>query len=257
MKITVLGSGTSQGVPVIGCSCPICTSQDNRDIRLRSSALIEIHGKYIVIDTGPDFRIQMLNNQVKRLDAILFTHEHKDHTAGLDDIRPFNFMQDAPIPVYASFEVATALKREYEYIFAEKKYPGTPEIDLHIIENKSFKVFTDIEIIPIQVMHANMPVFGFRIAKFTYITDAKKIEEIEVEKVKGTEILIINALRLESHHSHLNLDEALEFIAKIKPKKAYLTHISHVFGKHKDIENMLPEGVFVANDGLQITLNSI
>lgn len=256
MNITVLGSGTSQGVPVIGCSCAICSSSDERDKRFRSSVLIEIDGKHIVIDTGPDFRSQMLANHVKQVDAVLFTHEHKDHTAGLDDIRPFNFMQDEVIPVFASNRVAEAIQREYAYIFAEKKYPGAPEINLRIIENEAFNPFTSLKVIPIQVMHGQIPVFGYRINDFTYITDAKTIDQIEIDKVKGTEILIINALRLESHHSHFNLDDALSFIAEIAPKKAYLTHISHVFGKHEEIEKMLPPGVFVAYDGLQINLTS-
>jgi phosphoribosyl 1,2-cyclic phosphate phosphodiesterase len=247
MNITVLGSGTSQGVPVIGCSCTICSSSDERDKRFRSSVLIEIDGKNIVIDTGPDFRSQMLANHVKQVDAVLFTHEHKDHTAGLDDIRPFNFASD---------RVAEALQREYAYIFAEKKYPGAPEIDLHIIENEAFNPFTSLKVIPIRVMHGQIPVFGFRIKDFTYITDAKTIDQIEIDKVKGTEILIINALRLESHHSHFSLDDALAFIDEIAPKKAYLTHISHVFGKHEEIEKMLPPGVFAAYDGLQINIPS-
>jgi phosphoribosyl 1,2-cyclic phosphate phosphodiesterase len=254
MKITVLGSGTSQGVPIIGCSCKVCSSNDERDKRLRSSILIEIDGKTIVIDTGPDFRSQMLTHKVMQLDAIFFTHEHKDHTAGLDDIRPFNYMQRAEIPIFCSAQVEDALRREYQYIFAETKYPGAPEVTIHTIDNNIFQPFPNISATPIQVMHSKMPVFGFRINNFTYITDAKKIAAVEIEKVKGTEILIINALRLESHHSHFSLDDALAFITEIQPKKAYLTHISHVFGAHKEIEKMLPDGVFAAYDGLQINL---
>jgi phosphoribosyl 1,2-cyclic phosphate phosphodiesterase len=235
MKITFLGTGTSQGVPVIACSCRVCSNSDLKDKRYRSSILIEIDNRAIIIDTGPDFRSQMLANHVQRLDAVLFTHEHKDHVAGLDDIRPFNFKQQAPISVYASDRVEQAIKREFHYIFAEKKYPGIPEITLHKIDLEPFTLFENIQIIPIEVKHYLMPVLGFRINNFTYITDAKTIAEKEIEKIKGTEVLVINALRIESHPAHFNLDEALQFIDLIKPKKAFLTHISHLFGTHKEI----------------------
>lgn len=254
MKITFLGTGTSQGVPVIACSCRICSSSDLKDKRYRSSVLIEIDNKALVIDTGPDFRSQMLANHVQRLDAVLFTHEHKDHVAGLDDIRPFNFKQQAPISVYASDRVEQAIKREFHYIFAEKKYPGIPEITLHKIDLEPFTLFENIQIIPIEVKHYLMPVLGFRINNFTYITDAKTIAEKEIEKIKGTEVLVINALRIESHPAHFNLDEALQFIDLIKPKKAFLTHISHLFGTHKEIEQMLPKNVYVSYDGLQFDI---
>jgi phosphoribosyl 1,2-cyclic phosphate phosphodiesterase len=254
MKITFLGTGTSQGVPVIACSCRICSSSDLKDKRYRSSVLIEIDNKALVIDTGPDFRSQMLANHVQRLDAVLFTHEHKDHVAGLDDIRPFNFKQQAPISVYASDRVEQAIKREFHYIFAEKKYPGIPEITLHKIDLAPFTLFENIQIIPIEVKHYLMPVLGFRINNFTYITDAKTIAEKEIEKIKGTEVLVINALRIESHPAHFNLDEALQFIDLIKPKKAFLTHISHLFGTHKEIEQMLPKNVYVSYDGLQFDI---
>ncbi len=254
MKITFLGTGTSQGVPVIACSCRICSSSDLKDKRYRSSVLIEIDNKALVIDTGPDFRSQMLANHVQRLDAVLFTHEHKDHVAGLDDIRPFNFKQQAPISVYASERVEQAIKREFHYIFAEKKYPGIPEITLHKIDLEPFTLFENIQIIPIEVKHYLMPVLGFRINNFTYITDAKTIAEKEIEKIKGTEVLVINALRIESHPAHFNLDEALQFIDIIKPKMAFLTHISHLFGTHKEIEQMLPKNVYVSYDGLQFDI---
>lgn len=254
MKITFLGTGTSQGVPVIACSCRICSSSDLKDKRYRSSVLIEIDNKALVIDTGPDFRSQMLANHVQRLDAVLFTHEHKDHVAGLDDIRPFNFKQQAPISVYASERVEQAIKREFHYIFAEKKYPGIPEITLHKIDLAPFTLFENIQIIPIEVKHYLMPVLGFRINNFTYITDAKTIAEKEIEKIKGTEVLVINALRIESHPAHFNLDEALQFIDIIKPKMAFLTHISHLFGTHKEIEQMLPKNVYVSYDGLQFDI---
>jgi phosphoribosyl 1,2-cyclic phosphate phosphodiesterase len=252
MKITFLGTGTSQGVPVIACNCKVCSSLDEKDKRFRSSVLIEINEKSLVIDTGPDFRSQMLANKVLRLDAVLFTHEHKDHVAGLDDIRPFNFKQQAPISVYVSERVEQAIRREFHYIFAEKKYPGIPEIGLHRIDLNPFVVCEDIQVIPIEVKHYLMPVFGFRIGNFTYITDAKTIDKEEVEKIKGTDVLVINALRIESHPAHFNLDEALQFIELIKPKKAYLTHISHLFGSHSEIEQLLPENVYVSYDGLQI-----
>ncbi|MFM7667581.1 MAG: MBL fold metallo-hydrolase, partial [Bacteroidota bacterium] len=216
--------------------------------------LIEINNKSLVIDTGPDFRSQMLANNVQQLDAVLFTHEHKDHVAGLDDIRPFNFKQHAPIAVFASERVEQAIKREYHYIFAEKKYPGIPEISLNRIDLNPFNVWKDLKIIPIEVKHYLMPVLGFRINNFTYITDAKTIDSKEIDKIKGTEVLVINALRIEAHPAHFNLDEALLFIDLIKPKKAFLTHISHLFGTHNDIEKMLPENVFVSYDGLQIDM---
>ena len=254
MKITFLGTGTSQGVPVIACSCRVCSNSDLKDKRYRSSILIEIDNRAIIIDTGPDFRSQMLANHVQRLDAVLFTHEHKDHVAGLDDIRPFNFKQQAPISVYASDRVEQAIKREFHYIFAEKKYPGIPEITLHKIDLEPFTLFENIQIIPIEVKHYLMPVLGFRINNFTYITDAKTIAEKEIEKIKGTEVLVINALRIESHPAHFNLDEALQFIDLIKPKKAFLTHISHLFGTHKEIEQMLPKNVYVSYDGLQFDI---
>jgi phosphoribosyl 1,2-cyclic phosphate phosphodiesterase len=196
----------------------------------------------------------MLANHVQRLDAVLFTHEHKDHVAGLDDIRPFNFKQQAPISVYASERVEQAIKREFHYIFAEKKYPGIPEITLHKIDLAPFTLFENIQIIPIEVKHYLMPVLGFRINNFTYITDAKTIAEKEIEKIKGTEVLVINALRIESHPAHFNLDEALQFIDIIKPKMAFLTHISHLFGTHKEIEQMLPKNVYVSYDGLQFDI---
>jgi phosphoribosyl 1,2-cyclic phosphate phosphodiesterase len=254
MKITFLGTGTSQGVPVIACSCRVCSNSDLKDKRYRSSVLIEIDNRAIVIDTGPDFRSQMLANHIQRLDAVLFTHEHKDHVAGLDDIRPFNFKQQAPISVYASDRVEQAIKREFHYIFAEKKYPGIPEITLHKIDLEPFTLFENIQIIPIEVKHYLMPVLGFRINNFTYITDAKTIAEKEIEKINGTEVLVINALRIESHPAHFNLDEALHFIDLIKPKKAFLTHISHLFGTHKEIEQMLPKNVYVSYDGLQFDI---
>ena len=251
-KLTTLGSGTSQGVPVIGCDCRVCSSSDKRDKRTRTSVLIHINGENHVIDTGPDFRTQMLRENIQSLKSVIFTHEHKDHIAGLDDIRPFNFKEKRSMNVYASDRVREALLREYHYIFADKKYPGVPNVNLSIIENEKFQIDTGIEIEPIEVLHYKLPVFGFRIGDITYITDAKTISEEEKEKIKGSNILIINALRREPHMSHFNLDEALDFIHEVDPKHAYLTHISHLFGTHTEIEKELPGNVHTAYDGLSL-----
>ena len=251
-KLTILGSGTSQGVPVIGCDCRVCSSSDKRDKRTRTSVLIHINGENHVIDTGPDFRTQMLRENIQSLKSVIFTHEHKDHIAGLDDIRPFNFKEKRSMNVYASDRVREALLREYHYIFADKKYPGVPNVNLSIIENEKFEIDTGIEIEPIEVLHYKLPVFGFRIGDITYITDAKTISEEEKEKIKGSNILIINALRREPHMSHLNLDEALAFIREVNPNHAYLTHISHLFGTHTEIEKELPGNVHMAYDGLSL-----
>jgi phosphoribosyl 1,2-cyclic phosphate phosphodiesterase len=254
MKITVLGSGTSQGIPVIACDCHVCTSSDTKDKRLRSSVLISIGEENYVIDSGPDFRQQMLVNKVKSLRGILFTHEHKDHVAGLDDVRAFNYKEQRDMEVFCSERVSEALKREFQYVFSGDRYPGIPKINLNIIENKPFNLPCGVSVLPIAVMHYKMPVFGYRIGNFSYITDAKTISGIEIEKLKGTEVLIVNALHQSEHISHFNLSEALAFIEKVKPTKAYLTHISHLFGVHSDIEKMLPSNVFAAFDGLEISL---
>ena len=251
-KLTILGSGTSQGVPVIGCDCRVCSSSDKRDKRTRTSVLIHINGENHVIDTGPDFRTQMLRENIQSMKSVIFTHEHKDHIAGLDDIRPFNFKEKRSMNVYASDRVQEALLREYHYIFADKKYPGVPNVNLSIIENEKFEIDTGIEIEPIEVLHYKLPVFGFRIGDITYITDAKTISEEEKEKIKGSNILIINALRREPHMSHFNLDEALAFIDEVNPSHAYLTHISHLFGTHTEIEKERPSNVHMAYDGLSL-----
>ncbi len=249
MKITFLGTGTSQGVPVIACECDICQSVDYRDKRLRSSVYIETENLCAVIDTGPDFRQQMLTNRIQRLDAVLFTHAHKDHTAGLDDIRSFNFRQKADMPIYGQGEVLKQLKTEFSYIFSETKYPGVPSIDLNSIENRSFQIRGQ-EILPIKVMHHKLPVFGYRLDGFTYITDAKSIEDEEKAKLQNLEILVLNALQIEPHISHLTLSEAIELAEELKAKKTYLTHISHKLGSHRDISENLPENIFLAYDGL-------
>ncbi len=253
MKITFLGTGTSQGVPVIGCKCETCTSDDMHDKRLRSSILIEVEHKIFVIDTGPDFRQQMLREQVRDITAILFTHEHKDHIAGLDDIRAFNYIHKRAMEVYADERVEKALRREYAYVFAEDKYPGIPQMNVHTIENKDFYI-EDIKITPIRLMHYKLPIFGFRIKDFTYLTDTNYIAPEEKEKIKGTKVLVVNALRKKKHISHFNLEEALELIAEIKPERAYLTHVSHLMGKQADVEKELPQNVFFAYDGLMLEI---
>ena len=255
MKITILGSGTSQGVPVIACECAICNSTDPLDKRLRASILISDKNQNFVIDTGPDFRQQMLRAQVKSLRAIIYTHEHKDHIAGMDDVRAFNYREERDMEIFCTERVENALKREFHYVFSNDKYPGIPTVQLNRIENKSFQLPDGPMLIPVEVMHYKMPVFGYRINDFTYITDAKTIAPAEIEKVKGTKVLIVNALHRSAHISHFNLKEALEFIAFIKPKKAYLTHISHLFGKHTDIEKLLPPNVHPAFDGMEIDFN--
>lgn len=252
MIVTFLGTGTSQGVPVIGCQCDVCKSLDFRDKRLRSSAHIQIGDLSVVIDTGPDFRQQMLTSRISRLSAVLFTHEHKDHTAGLDDIRAFNYLQKEQIPVYADGRTLARLKSDFDYAF-DNPYPGVPQVDFRMFENKPFKL-GEVEIVPVRVMHHKLPIYGFRIKDFTYITDAKSIEDHEIEKIKGTKVLALNALRIEEHISHFSLGEALQMIRRIGPEKAYLTHISHRLGLHKEVESRLPENVFIAYDGLKVEI---
>lgn len=254
MKVTFLGTGTSQGVPVIGCDCPVCSSLDFRDKRTRCAVHIEVEGKSIVIDTGPDFRTQMLRERITKLDAVIFTHEHKDHTAGLDDIRPFNFSQKKDMPIYGSKKVLTQIKREYSYIFEEVKYPGVPSVIPYEISNDPFTA-EDIPIIPIQVLHYRLPVFGFRLKDFTYITDAKYIDQKEIEKIKGSKVLVLNALQKDHHISHLTLEEAIELVNIIKPERAYFTHASHKLGTHHEIESQLPPNIRLAFDGLKIQID--
>jgi len=251
LTITFLGTGTSQGVPVIACNCEVCTSANPDDKRLRTSILIEGEGKVIVIDSGPDFRYQMLRANVHHLDAIVFTHEHKDHIAGLDDIRAFNYKQNGPVDVYADLRVQASLKREFYYIFEEFKYPGIPQLNLHTIGLEPFSI-GKINFIPIEVMHYKLPVLGFRINDFTYITDAKTVSEKEREKIKGSEILVVNALQKQSHISHFTLDEAIAFAEEMGAEKTYFTHISHRLGKHEDISKVLPEHIELAYDGLRL-----
>ncbi|MCO4294123.1 MBL fold metallo-hydrolase [Solitalea sp. MAHUQ-68] len=253
MKITFLGTGTSQGVPVIACDCSVCTSTDKYDKRLRSSVLIEWNDTTVVIDCGPDFRYQMLRAGVRKLDAIVFTHEHKDHIAGLDDVRAFNFKHNREMDVFAAPRVQEAVIREFAYVFASIKYPGIPKVNLVEIGNKPFNVH-GLEFIPIEVMHYKLPVFGFRIGDFSYITDMKTIKEEEKDKLKGSKVLVLNALQRDSHVSHLTLDEAIELAKEINAEQTYFTHISHRLGKHVDVENELPAGIDLAYDGLVLSL---
>jgi len=250
MKITFLGTGTSQGIPVIGSKHPVCLSNNPKDTRLRTSALIQWNNKNIVIDCGPDFRAQMLNSGCDRVDAIFFTHEHNDHVSGLDDIRPFYFRQ-GNIPIYASERVIHALNKRFDYIFKnEGNIPGTPNVTTNIIDDNF--MFNKQEVVLLNAFHGNLPINGFRFDNLAYFTDVKTINQDEYFKLKDLDVLIINALRIEEHYSHLNLNDALEIISKIKPKRAYLTHISHKLGFHKDVQLSLPENVFLAYDGLQV-----
>ncbi len=253
INIHFLGTGTSQGIPVIGSTNPVSNSLDIKDKRLRVSVWIYTNNFSVIIDCGPDFRQQMLNSCCKKIDAILFTHEHADHTAGLDDIRPFNF-KDGAMPIFAHRRVINNLEKRFDYIFeTENKYPGAPSVVVNeIVNNKNFTI-NNQEIIPINAWHGKLQVFGFRIQDFAYLTDIKTIDTEEIQKLKGIKILVINALREEEHHSHFNLKDALDFISLVHPKKTYLTHISEKFGFHKDIQNKLPNNVFVAFDGLEIT----
>ncbi|MBC7902954.1 MAG: MBL fold metallo-hydrolase [Gemmatimonadaceae bacterium] len=249
LKVSFLGTGTSSGVPMIACPCEVCQSDDRRDKRLRCSILLETAHTKLVVDTGPDFRYQMLRADVKRLDAILFTHPHKDHVAGLDDVRAFNFFMHKPMKVFANEMTQEVIIREFPYAFADTKYPGVPEIQLNTIDNEPFAI-GDIPVMPIQVWHMKMPVLGFRFGDFTYITDANRIEPAEREKIAGSRILVINALRKEKHISHFNLEEAIQIVKELGVPQAYFIHMSHQLGKHADISATLPEGIHLAYDGL-------
>lgn len=253
MNITFLGTGTSQGVPVIGCQCPVCTSLDFRDKRLRTSIHIEIAGKSIVVDTGPDFRQQMLREHITRLDAVIFTHAHRDHTAGLDDVRAYNFMQQMDMPVYGTHPTLDQLRVEYAYAFHPNAYPGLPRITLNEIDENPFSI-NGTSILPLPVMHLKLPVLGFRFENFSYITDANFISDSTVDKLRGTEVLVLNALQREWHVSHFNLEEALKMIEIIAPKQTYLTHISHKLGMHSMVEKELPSNVSLAFDGLRLQM---
>lgn len=254
MKVTFLGTGTSQGIPVIGSDHPVCLSNDPKDKRLRVSVLVQWDNFSCVIDCGPDFRQQMLRENVKRVDAILFTHEHSDHTAGIDDIRPFNFKQ-GKMPFYAQRRVLDSLHQRFGYVFATvDKYPGAPNVEEVEIDKDSVIDLGGKKVIAIEALHDRLPILGFRIDDFTYLTDVKTISDEEAEKVMGSEVLVINALREEPHYSHFNVEEALNFVEKVKPKRTYFTHISHLLGFHEDVEKRLPENVYLAYDTLTISI---
>ena len=252
MTLTFLGTGTSQGIPVIGSNHPVCLSTDSKDKRLRVSVWIKTAKNSIVIDCTPDFRYQMLRSHCEKIDALLFTHHHADHTAGLDDIRPFCFKQGA-LPIFASLDTAINLKRRFDYVFeTSNRYPGAPDVSLIVVSSNATFWVNGEEIVPIEIMHGDLPVLGFRIGNLAYLTDMKTIAPAEQEKLIGLEVLIVNALRNEPHHSHLTLDEALFFIEQVKPKKAYFTHISHRLGFHEEVSKKLPKNVFLAYDNLTI-----
>jgi len=251
LTITFLGTGTSSGVPMIGCDCEVCISTDKHDKRLRSSILVKSPRTTLVVDTGPDFRYQMLREKVKHLDAVVFPHPHKDHLAGLDDIRAFNFFSNGPIDVYADSLTEEAVRRDFYYAFTDTKYPGIPQLNLNTIDQKTF-VVGDLSILPIPVWHLKMPVMGFRFGSFTYITDANRIDPESKEKIRGSKVLVLNALRKTKHISHFSLSEAIDLAKELEIPQTYLTHLSHQMGKHADVEKELPEGVHLAYDGLTL-----
>ena len=253
MKITLLGTGTSQGVPVIACECEVCLSKDTKDKRLRSSIMIEVDGINLVVDTGPDFRQQMLTHNVKKVDAILFTHEHIDHVGGLDDVRSFNYKWKCDMPIYCSSNVLSALKHQFSYIFSNSKYPGVPKIDVNIISNETFKI-SSTKIIPISAIHYKLPVFGFRIKDFIYLTDLSFISEKEKLKMVNAKVIVLDSLRKKPHMSHLCLQESIDLLLELKPKKAYLTHISHFMGLHLDVNKDIPDFIQLGYDGQVINI---
>lgn len=251
IEVTFLGTGTSTGVPVVGCNCPVCTSDDIRDKRFRTSVLIRVNGTTLVIDCGPDFRIQMLRNNVTDIDAILFTHGHRDHIAGLDDVRGYNYILNKKMEIFSSPRVLNAIKTQFPYIFANSRYFGSPQLNTHNIDNEPFNVM-GVTVTPIQVLHHKLPIFGFRIGDFSYITDASYIADKELEKIKGSKVIVLNALRNSKHVSHFSLSEAIEILEYLQPERAYLTHMSHFIGKHADVEQNLPPFIRLAYDDLCI-----
>ncbi len=261
MKLTFLGTGTSQGVPVIGCRCAVCTSADPRDRRLRTSAMVETQGRRFVIDAGPDFRYQMLRAGVRHIDAILLTHQHKDHTGGLDDVRAFNFVDYPPtihrVDIYAAPQVAGCVRKDFDYAFARDKYRGVPEMALHEIDVSQPFSAAGVEIVPVSGHHSDrFEVTGYRIGPLGYLTDFKTIEEPEIEKLTGVDVLVVNALRFAPHDSHFNVAEAVALIDRVRPRKAYLTHMSHEIGLHAAAESELPQGVQLAYDSLTVAIGN-
>lgn len=253
LRVTFLGTGTSIGVPVITCDCPVCTSEDPRDTRFRTSIMLETAGRTFVIDCGPDFRYQMLREKVTNLDAVLFTHEHRDHIAGLDDVRAFNYVLNKKIDIYGTSQVMEAVRIEFPYIFSETRYFGAPQLTMHHIVNEPFTVF-GVTFTPILAMHENLPVFGFRVGDFTYITDASYISEEELAKVRGSKVVVLNALRNSKHVSHFSVGEAVDIITRLSPEAGFLTHLSHFVGLHEDVNRRLPDFIRLAHDGLVLTL---
>jgi len=253
MKVTFLGTGTSQGIPVIACDCKVCKSKNPKDNRLRTSVLIEVKNQTIVIDTGPDFRQQMLREDVKKIDAIVFTHQHKDHVAGLDDVRAFNQKFQKDMDLYCSAEVEEALIREFPYVFSTYKYPGVPEVRIHNIKNETFTI-NEVNVTPIEALHYKLSVFGYRIKDFVYLTDISSISEKEKEKMKGADIIVLDALRKEPHISHLSMQQAVDLLEELQPKKGFLIHISHLMGLHNEVIKELPDFIQPAYDGLILEL---
>jgi len=253
IKVTFLGTGTSIGVPVITCDCPVCKSDDPHDKRMRTSVMLEVNGCTFVIDCGPDFRIQMLRENVNNLDAVVFTHEHRDHIAGLDDIRAFNYVLNKKIDIYGTRQVMEAIQTEFPYIFSESRYFGAPQLTIHNIDDTPFKI-RGVEFLPIHVLHEKLPVTGYRIGDFTYITDASYISPKEIEKIKGSRVIVMNALRNSKHVSHFSVQEAVEILTKLEPEAAYLTHLSHFVGLHDDVNHRLPDFIRLAYDGLILNI---
>lgn len=253
MKLTLLGTGTSQGVPIVGCTCDVCLSEDPHDHRLRTSAFLEIGNTNILIDAGPDLRQQLLRSQITQVDAILVTHEHKDHIGGLDDIRPINFLMHKTMEIYGMARAMNVIAKDYDYAFKTFKYPGVPDLHLNPVKDSPFFV-EGVEVIPIHIKHLHLPILGFRIAGFAYITDASFIAERELDKLKNLDLLVLNALRIEPHYSHFNLEQALQIIRKINPKMSLLTHIGHGMGLYRNVEKTVPENVIIGYDGMVVEI---